>query len=72
MIRANNPDEFRTAFARIKTLLETSPDIRVARDRQSRYLQVEAYIRGREFAVEGVDDVIVTAKPGQLLSLIHI
>ena len=54
VIRANNPDEFRTAFARIKTLLETSPDIRVARDRQSRYLQVEAYIRGREFAVEGI------------------
>jgi hypothetical protein len=46
VIRANDPDEFRTAFARIKTLL--------AREQQSQYLQVEAYIPGREFAVEGI------------------
>ena len=46
VIRANDPDEFRAAFARIKTLL--------AREQQSQYLQVEAYIPGREFAVEGI------------------
>lgn len=45
VIRANDPDEFLAAFARIKTLL--------ARE-QSQYLQVEAYIPGREFAVEGI------------------
>jgi biotin carboxylase len=54
VIRANDSDEFRTAFARIKTLLEKSPDIRMAREEQSLYLQVEAYIPGREFAVEGI------------------
>jgi biotin carboxylase len=47
VIRANDPEEFRAAFARIKTLL--------AREQQQRdYLQVEAYIPGREFAVEGI------------------
>ncbi len=46
VIRANHPDEFRAAFARIKTLLGREP--------QSQYLQVEAYIPGREFAVEGI------------------
>jgi biotin carboxylase len=46
VIRANDPDEFRAAFARIKRLL--------AREQQSQYLQVEAYIPGREFAVEGI------------------
>jgi biotin carboxylase len=46
VIRANDPDEFRAAFGRIKKLL--------AREQQSHYLQVEAYIPGREFAVEGI------------------
>jgi biotin carboxylase len=46
VIRANDPAEFRTAFARIRRLL--------AREPQSQYLQVEAYIPGREFAVEGI------------------
>lgn len=54
VIRANDPAEFGMAFARIKALLEGSPDIRMAREEQSRYLQVEAYIPGREFAVEGI------------------
>lgn len=54
VIRANHPYEFRAAFARIKTLLESSPDIRMAREEHSRYLQVETYIPGREFAVEGI------------------
>jgi biotin carboxylase len=46
VIRANDVDEFGTAFARIKRLL--------AREPGSQYLQVEAYIPGREFAVEGI------------------
>src|ERR1039457_243744 len=54
VIRANNPAEFVAAFRRIKALLEKSPDIRMAREEQSQYLQVEAYIPGREFAVEGI------------------
>jgi biotin carboxylase len=54
VIRANNPDEFVAAFNRIKALLEKSPDIRSAREERDQYLQVEAYIPGREFAVEGL------------------
>jgi formate-dependent phosphoribosylglycinamide formyltransferase (GAR transformylase) len=47
VIRANDPDEFRAAFVRIQILL--------AREQHhNQYLQVEAYIPGREFAVEGL------------------
>lgn len=46
VIRANNPDEFTAAFQRIKAML--------ARESRDQYLQVEAYIPGREFAVEGL------------------
>jgi biotin carboxylase len=45
VIRANNLDEFAAAFGRIKALLHKGTD---------QYLQVEAYIPGREFAVEGI------------------
>jgi biotin carboxylase len=54
VIRANNPEEFVDAFQRIKALVEKSPDIRIAREERDQYLQVEAYIPGREFAVEGL------------------
>ena len=54
VIRANDPQEFQAAFTRIRTLLERSPDIRIASGKQNRYLQVEAYIPGQEFAVEGI------------------
>ncbi len=54
VIRANDPHEFEAAFARIRTLLERSADIRIASGKQRQYLQVEAYIPGREFAVEGI------------------
>jgi biotin carboxylase len=50
-IRANDAAEFRAAFARIRKMLEGSPDLRFAR---SPYLQVETYIPGREFAIEGL------------------
>ncbi len=45
VIRANHAGEFVAAFARIKKLLQHSAD---------EYLQVEGYIPGREFAVEGI------------------
>jgi biotin carboxylase len=51
VIRANNPAEFVAAFGRIRALLEKNPDLR--RLRQSA-LQVESYIEGREFAIEGL------------------
>jgi biotin carboxylase len=57
VIRANDPDEFRAAFARIKKLLASEP--------RSQYLQVEAYIPGREFAVEG----IVTRGAARILAI---
>ncbi|MEP6601397.1 MAG: ATP-grasp domain-containing protein, partial [Nitrospirota bacterium] len=53
VIRANDPDEFVVAFRRIHALLD-SPDIRRLRDEQDRFIQVEAFIPGREFALEGI------------------
>ncbi len=47
VIRANNAHQFTAAFARIKALLARS-------GKADRYLQVEAYIPGREFAAEGM------------------
>ena len=55
VIRANNPQEFVSAFERIQSLLR-SPEVRVARLETSDYLQVEEYIEGDEVAVEGVVD----------------
>jgi biotin carboxylase len=51
VIRANNRAEFVAAFGRIRALLEKNPDLR--RLRQCA-LQVESYIEGREFAIEGI------------------
>jgi biotin carboxylase len=51
VIRANDEEGFRAAFHRIRVLLEKSHDLRFAR---SQYLQVESYIEGPEFAVEGL------------------
>jgi len=65
VIRANDSGEFVAAFARIKALLEKSADIRIAREAQSDYLQVESYIPGREFAAEG----IVTRGTPRILAL---
>jgi biotin carboxylase len=45
VIRANNPHEFRAALARIAKILENEAD---------RSIQVESFIPGREFALEGV------------------
>ena len=51
VIRANNQAEFVAAFERIRALLEKNPDLRRLRQR---HLQVESYIEGREFAIEGL------------------
>ncbi len=53
VIRANNPAEFVTAFQRIEKLL-ADPDIARLHEDQDRYLQVESFIDGREFALEGL------------------
>lgn len=54
VIRADHPDQFTAAFSRIQALLEKSPDIRMEDAAASRYVQVETYIPGSEFAVEGI------------------
>ena len=53
VIRAGNPQEFAAAFGRIAALL-ADPDIARLRDRQDQFLQVEDFIEGREFALEGI------------------
>jgi hypothetical protein len=53
VIRANNAAEFEAAEARILKLLDR-PEIRRLRDPADRFIQVEEYIPGREFAVEGL------------------
>jgi biotin carboxylase len=53
VIRADNPAEFVAAFHRIEALL-ARPEIQVLRDDNNRYIQVEGFIGGQEFAVEGV------------------
>ena len=63
VIRADNADEFVNAFERIRALLEGT-DIAILREVQNQYLQVERFIEGREFAVEGMvthDEVRVLA-----------
>jgi biotin carboxylase len=53
VIRANNPAEFAAAFRRIEALL-ARPEIRVMRDEHNQFIQVESFIEGREYAIEGV------------------
>jgi biotin carboxylase len=53
VIRANDPREFVAAFRRIESLLR-DPDILRLHDEQDRFLQVESFIEGREFALEGI------------------
>ena len=52
VIRANDQQEFAAAFARITRLLTKTPDL--SRDPQSAFIQVEEFIPGREFAIEGL------------------
>jgi biotin carboxylase len=53
VIRANNPEEFQAAAARIKLLLET-PEIKVTREPDLDRVLVERFIPGGEVAVEGL------------------
>ncbi len=53
VIRANNPQEFAVAFRRIQTLLG-DPDILCFDEEHHRFIQVESFIEGREFALEGI------------------
>jgi formate-dependent phosphoribosylglycinamide formyltransferase (GAR transformylase) len=53
VIRANNATEFVDAFERVRSILE-GVDILMLREEQDRYIQVESFIPGREFALEGL------------------
>ncbi len=53
VIRANDPQDFVRAFARIRKLLKI-PSIASLRDPALEHLQVESFIPGREFALEGL------------------
>ncbi len=64
VIRANNAAEFEEAFVRIRALLG-SADVAMMREEQNRYIQVESFIDGREFALEG----LVTAGELQVVAI---
>lgn len=53
VIRANNPEEFATAFERIRRLLKI-PSLARLKDPALDYIQAESFIPGREFALEGL------------------
>lgn len=53
VIRANGASEFVAAFERVRRLLE-QPEIRQFHDEVDRAIQIEEYIEGREFALEGL------------------
>lgn len=53
VIRANNPDEFVAAFERIRNLLN-APELLRHRHPALGFIQIEEYIPGREFALEGL------------------
>jgi biotin carboxylase len=53
VIRADNTEQFISAFDRIRNIL-AAPDIARLREDQDRHLQVEDFIEGREFALEGL------------------
>jgi biotin carboxylase len=53
VIRANDDAEFVEAFNRIRALLDT-PDILRLQDDTDRHIQIEAFIPGAEYALEGI------------------
>jgi biotin carboxylase len=53
VIRANDVQEFTTAFERIRAILD-GVDVQILREEQNRYIQVESFIEGREFTLEGL------------------
>ncbi len=52
VIRADDPAAFRSAFKRLQRLLD-SDDVRELRDADTDLIQIERYIPGREYALEG-------------------
>jgi formate-dependent phosphoribosylglycinamide formyltransferase (GAR transformylase) len=64
VIRANNPQEFIEAFPRIRKLLKI-PSIARLKDPALDHIQVEDFVPGREFALEG----LVTNRRLQVLAL---
>lgn len=55
VIRADAPEEFVSAFERIRALLK-SPEVGVLREDTSNFIQVETYVEGTEIAVEAIVD----------------
>ncbi len=55
VIRANSAGELGAALARVSALL-SAPDVRELRDEAAETIQVEGYVEGDEFAVEGLMD----------------
>jgi biotin carboxylase len=55
VIRADSPEQFVSAFERIRALLR-APEVRVMREETCDFIQVEAYVAGHEIAVEGLVD----------------
>src|ERR1019366_4886917 len=53
VIRANNAAEFISAFERIRHILE-QPEFRQLHDAANSSIQIEQYIEGREFSLEGL------------------
>jgi biotin carboxylase len=53
VIRADNDIQFAAAAARIRGILE-SPEIARLNEPRNRFIQVERFLRGREFALEGL------------------
>jgi biotin carboxylase len=64
VIRANNEEEFSEAFARIRRLLQDK-SVKILREESAAWIQVESFISGREFAVEG----LVTGGKLQVLAI---
>jgi len=55
VMRANDGVELRAALARLRALL-AAPDVRELRDEAAEAIQIEGYVDGDEFALEGVMD----------------
>ena len=64
VIRANDEREFEDAFARIRRLLQDKT-VKILREESAAWIQVESFISGREFAVEG----LVTGGKLQVLAI---
>ena len=55
VVRADDAGELRAALARVSALL-AAPDVRELRDEAADAIQIEGYVAGDEFALEGVMD----------------